>query len=324
MEAKELDPSAVPRGEKRQIGLEVTRLAGGATVQFPTLVARGAKDGKVIVVIGGVHGDEYEGPLAILKLFQGLQPDEMRGTFIGIPVVNQPAFDAGTRTSPLDDQNLARVFPGKADGTVSEKIAHALLERVFPHGDLLLDLHSGGVKYECPLTCGFYLLDGEIGRESKEAALAFGADVVWGSILNQGRSISEAVRYKQVPAIYAETTGGGGVLPSDLEAYMRGVTNVMKYLGILPGTPESRRPEIYHESSSVERDFDKAINCSTSGLFESQVRCKERVKDGQLLGVIYDVCGNVVEEIRSDQDGYVMGLRRFSRVLAGELIALVS
>jgi len=324
MEARDFDPSVTPPGQKGQIDLEVTHLADGAVVEFPMLVARGREDGKAIVVTGGVHGDEYEGPMTILKLFQSLQPDEMCGTFIGIPVVNQPAFNAGTRTSPLDGQNLARVFPGRAEGTVSEKIAHALLEYVFPRGDLLLDLHSGGVKYECPLTCGFYLLEGEIGRVSKEAALAFGADIVWGSVLNQGRTISEAVRYKETPAIYAETTGGGGVQPSDLEAYMRGTTNVMKYLGILSGTPESRPPEIYHESTDVERDFDKAINCSSSGLFESRARCKEHVKEGDLLGVIYDVYGEVTEEIRSDQDGYVMGLRRFSRVLAGELIALVS
>jgi predicted deacylase len=324
MEIAQFDASSVPAGTKTAIEMEVTRLPGGMPVTFSALVVRGAKPGKSIVVTGGVHGDEYEGPLAVLKLFQTLQPAKMAGTFVGIPVVNPPAFDAGTRSSPLDDQNLARVFPGKSDGTVSEKIAHALLQHVIPQGDMFLDLHSGGVKYECPLTCGFYLLEGEMGRVSKEAALAFGAEVVWGFGLNHGRSISEAVRHKNVPAIYAETTGGGGVLPADLDAYVLGTQNVMKYLGILPGRPKAKAPEIYYESTDITRDFDKAINCTVSGIFESKVRCKQKVKTGQVIGLIYDLAGNVAEEIRADQAGYVMGLRRFSRILAGELVALVA
>ena len=323
MKIQDFDPTDLSASAKTTMELEVTRLPSGTPILFSTLVARGTEPGKTIVVIGGVHGDEYEGPLAILKTWEALSPAEMSGSFIGIPVVNPPAFDAGTRTSPIDEMNLARVFPGKADGTVSERIAHALLEYVFPHGDLLLDLHSGGVKYECPLTCGFYLLAGEIGRTSKEAALAFGADVVWGGQLNEGRTISEAVRHKQVPSIYTETTGGGGVKPDDLTAYVHGTQNVMKYLGILPGEPNAAPPRLYHESTEVGRDFDTAINCTQSGLWEGAVRSGEEVREGQLLGRIYATDGRIIEEIHSDRPGHVMGLRRFSRILAGELAALV-
>lgn len=320
---EEFVPEAIPPGEKARIGLEAVRLPSGMPVALTALVARGNQSGQSMVVIGGVHGDEFEGPMAILKVFEELEPATMRGTFIGLPVVNPPAFDAGTRASPLDGQNLARVFPGKRDGTVSEQIAHVLLEHVFPLGDLLLDHHSAGVKYECPLTCGFYLLDGEIGRISKEASLVFGAEVVWGSPLNHGRTISEAVRFKQIPSIYTETTGGGGVRPPDLAAYVRGTLNVMKYLGIVPGRPETQTPVLYLESTDADRDFDKAINSTCSGLIEPKVRSLEKVQKGQVLGIIYGVDGRVLEEVRSDQDGHVMGIRRFSRIFAGELVALV-
>lgn len=323
MHIREFNLTAVALGEKTRLELEVTRLPSGMPVNFSTLLAKGSKPGKTLVAIAGVHGDEYEGPMAILKVFDQLRPAEMSGSFVGIPVVNPPAFDAGTRTSPLDGQNMARIFPGKPEGTVSEQLAHALIEHVFPLGDLFLDHHSGGVKYECPLTCGFFLLEGEIGRISKEAALAFGAKVVWGSPLNQGRSISEAVRIKKVPSIYSETTGGGGVLPHDLAAYVRGTFNVMKYLGILPGCPDAEKPELYHESADVGRDFDHAINCKQSGLIDLRVKAAEKVTRGDLIGVIYSSGGQVLEEIRADRDGYVMGLRRFSRIFAGELVALV-
>lgn len=323
MNIQDFDPAALSPGEKAKLNLHVLRLPSGLHLDYTALVARGARAGKTIVVIAGVHGDEYEGPLTILKVFEQLDPDQMQGTFIGIPVVNPPAFDAGTRPSPIDGQNLARIFPGRPDGTISERIAHALLEYLFPHADLLLDHHSGGVQFDIPLTCGYYLLEGEIGRVSKEAARAFGAEVLWGSPLNKGRTISEAVRHKQVPSIYTETTGAGGVLPADLEAYIRGTLNVMKYLGILPGAPEGSEPEIVLESSDPNRDFDSAINCTASGLLETMVRLKARVNRGDLIARIYDLSGNVLEEIHADQPGVVLGLRRFARVFSGELIALV-
>ncbi len=93
-----------------------------------------------------VHGDEYEGVRTLLELSRELDPARMSGDAIFVPVINPPAFWNGTRTSPLDGQNLARVFPGRPDGTPSESIAYWIDQAVFPHADLFIDLHSAGIE----------------------------------------------------------------------------------------------------------------------------------------------------------------------------------
>src|SRR5207249_236643 len=143
------------------------------------------------------------------------------GSFVGIPVVNPPAWDAGTRASPIDGLNLARVFPGDAGGSVSLRIAHALTEYLFPQADLMLDLHSAGVQYVLPTLAGGCRVEGEMGRIIREAVFAFGAAVIWNSPPNKGRTLNGAM-LKGVPAIYAETTGGGRARPEDVCDFVTG------------------------------------------------------------------------------------------------------
>ena len=135
--------------------------------------------GPTLLVLGGVHGDEYEGPHAVRTVFRELAADQLRGTFIGVPVTNVPAFEAGTRGSPLDGLNLARVFPGSRTGTPTERIAYqvgCLIGRC----DQLIDLHSSGTHAAMPTLAGYYANDSEVGWRSRAAAFAFGAPVVWG------------------------------------------------------------------------------------------------------------------------------------------------
>jgi len=297
---------------------------GGGAVAFSTLIARGLEDGATLVVVGGVHGDEFEGPQAILEVYESLAVEELRGTLIGIPVVNVPAFEAGTRTSPIDGLNLARVFPGQPHGSVSQRIAYGLLEYVVRHADLFVDLHSAGVHYRVPTFAGYYCdLSGELGRISREAAFAFGVPIVWGSPLNEGRSISEAVRHYQVPSIYAEATGGGTVRTADVAAYVRGVRNVMKYLQMLPGEPVGDPVTHFFETEDPHYDFDTALNVRESGFLIVETELLAEVRPGDRLARVVNLCGETVEEVCADRAGHVLGVRAFPRVFGGELAFLI-
>ncbi|MFC4669251.1 succinylglutamate desuccinylase/aspartoacylase family protein [Seohaeicola nanhaiensis] len=106
------------------------------------VVAKGS--GPTVLLTGGVHGDEYEGPVALARLAREIDPDQVRGRIIIVPTMNHPAFVAGTRTSPIDGINLNRTFPGKRDGTATEMIAHYITTELLPRADCLIDLHAGG------------------------------------------------------------------------------------------------------------------------------------------------------------------------------------
>src|SRR5689334_14503795 len=225
---------------------------GDEGLMLPVILIRGATQGKTLVATAGVHGDEYEGVRAILDTVAELVPDQMSGDFLAVPVANPPAFWNGTRTSPLDGGNLARVFPGDRDGSPTARIAWHLTRSILPHADFYLDLHSGGVKCLMPTMAGYDAAD----ARSREAAYVFGAEVVWAHPdIPPGRTIS-AARSMGIPCLYTEARGAGRIDAGDLKTFRRGIRNLMRHLGILPGQPESDPPRY---RLSGDGDIDRSV-----------------------------------------------------------------
>ena len=122
-------------------------LGGWANVMIPiTCVAHGT--GPTVLVLGGNHGDEYQGQIAAMKLARELQPEMVSGRVILIPSLNFPAAREAKRLSPLDGMNMNRAFPGDAAGSVTSQIAHFLTTVLFPLSDVVIDIHSGGRSME--------------------------------------------------------------------------------------------------------------------------------------------------------------------------------
>ena len=321
MRLDEFRPEGVPVGAKETLYLDVAPLPKGETLRLAVLVARGQAEGPTLLVLGGVHGDEYEGPHAVRTVFRALTTDQLRGTFIGVPVTNVPAFEAGTRSSPLDGLNLARVFPGSRTGTTTERIAHQVGNHLIGRCDLLIDLHSSGTHAAMPTLVGYYAHDGEVGRRSRTAALAFGAPVVWGhSSVAPGRTVSEATACG-IPWLYTECPGGGWLHQDTAALYARGVTNVMRQLGMLPGEPEYEPPH-YHLYGSGR--IEDAQEVRSSGFLLPAVRPLDRVRRGDLLGQVLGLAGEVREELRANSDGVLIFMRTTPSVSPGDLAFMVT
>ncbi|TGV17774.1 succinylglutamate desuccinylase/aspartoacylase family protein, partial [Mesorhizobium sp. M4B.F.Ca.ET.143.01.1.1] len=124
---------------------------------IPICVIRNGK-GPAALLTGGNHGDEYEGPLALYELARTLDPSQVSGTVIIVPAMNYPAFRAGTRTSPIDKGNMNRSFPGRPDGTVTEKIADYFQRELLPRADIVFDFHSGGKTLDFVPFCAAHTL----------------------------------------------------------------------------------------------------------------------------------------------------------------------
>ena len=315
------DPESVPRGSKRVDYLDVTTLTGGDTLRLAVIVARGARPGPTIAVLGGVHGDEYEGPHAVRGVFDSIDPSDMSGAFIGVPQTNVPAFAAGTRTSPIDGINLARIFPGSKSGTPTERIAHYVAKRIIGGADFLIDLHSSGTRSSMPTLVGYDAREGEVGPKSREAAFTFGAPVVWGHPeVSPGRSVSYAAE-RGIPWLYTESPGGGWLHPDTAALYARGVANVMKHLGILPGAIEKEEPTHHLHGSG---DVDESLSTNAAGYLVSEVKILDRVHKGHLLGRVFGLAGELADEVRADSDGVVVYMRMTPSVMAGDPVYLVT
>jgi uncharacterized protein len=286
-------------GMKTRSFLEV----GATGVRLPVLLVRGDVQGPALVVSAGVHGDEFEGVRAIYELFEELRPEEMSGSWIGVPVVNPPAHQACSRLSSLDGQNLARVFPGKPDGTVSEQIAWTFDQKVLSQASFYLDLHSGGTRYAMPSMVGFDAND----VRGTAAAAIFGAPVTWAHpVIEPGRTIS-AARDRGIPFLYTEAWGAARIAGEDLVMMKRGVRNLLRHLGVLSdGALEATSPplRLYGVGNT-----DGGLQSTQAGFLMKDVNLLDRVKKGQRIGHLVNSLGETLEEYFAPCDS-IIGLTR--------------
>jgi predicted deacylase len=283
----------------------------------------GSRVGPHLLVTGGVHGDEFEPVAAIRRLGELLDPARLRGTVTLVPVVNRPAFSRGSRTAD-DGRDLARTCPGRPDGSITERIAHAL-SRQIRAADLYVDLHSGGVALTILPLVGYMLhSDRGILDKQRRMARAFNLPIVWGTSASlDGRSLSVA-RDARVPAIYAEWGGGGRCDPRGVAAYVEGCLGVMAAEGMLdrPSQPsvvehvvEDDRPESGH--------LQVCHPAPMAGLFEPSVELGQRVAIGEPIGRVSDALGRRSVCVGSTREGIVLCLRALAHVDQGDSLAVV-
>jgi predicted deacylase len=274
-------------------------------------------------VTGGVHGDEFEPVAAIRRLAEILDPAQLRGTITLVPVVNQPAFSRGARTAE-DGLDLARTCPGRPDGSITERIAHALT-KLIRAADLYVDLHSGGTAMEILPLVG-YVLHGDpvVLDKQREMARAFNLPIIWGTSASlEGRSLSVA-RDAGVPAIYAEWGGAGRCLPEGVAAYVDACLGLMAGVRMLDHPP---RPSIVKHVVEDDRPASGHLQVCypspISGLFEPAVKLGDKVLAGEIIGRVTDSVDQQSTPVESTQEGIILCLRAFARVDQGDSLAVV-
>jgi predicted deacylase len=296
-------------------------------VKLTAFEVRGAA-GPHLVITGGVHGDEFEPMAAVRRLMAILKPEELAGRVTLVPVVNEPAFRCGQRVAD-DGLDLARTCPGKADGSVTERIAFAL-SALIRSADFYIDLHTGGTRLTVwPLVGYTFHANREVLDAQRRMARAFGLPVIWGTDPNlEGRSLSIA-REANIPAIYAEYLGGGRCEPAGITTYVAGCLNVMRELGMLPPPPGDQisanilPPLVVEDTRPGSGHMQVNHPSPCEGFFEPLVALGQQVKAGDSLGTVTDLLGRHVARIQSRYTGTVIVLHTFSRVDEGTSVAVV-
>ncbi|MDR3475123.1 MAG: succinylglutamate desuccinylase/aspartoacylase family protein [Devosia sp.] len=283
----------------------------------------GARPGPVLTAIGGVHGDEMEGPLTLSALLRDLDPAKLAGTVIICPVANGEAIAAYTRCSPADGKNLARCFPGDLRGSYTEALAALIAEHVIIPADYLVDLHSGGVALDSVTFAGYGDAPDGVGSKARAMAEAFGAPVVWRHEppMAPGRTLSVADAHG-IPAIYVEA-GGGPSPPADvLQIYGAGMFGVLRCLGMY--ADENGRPPLPALHVVGAGDLDVAGPSPATGICTCHVNLLDRLAPDTVCFTIADLDGSPRATVRAGTHGYAMFLRRNRWVEAGELLMAVA
>jgi len=305
-------------------GLIEVPAAADAGTSIPVSVIRGARPGPVLALIAGNHGYEYAPIIALQRLLGKIDPQTVSGTVIMVHVANMPSFLRRTiYYSPIDGKNLNRVYPGRTDGTVSERIAWQITHEVIERADAVLDLHCGDGNESLRPYSYWDVNAGVPGvvERSKELALAFGFDHI---VMDHERPTdpnasvycSTTATTRGRPAITIES-GGLGMTDADSIARIEaGVFGVMRHLKMLEGEARVVDHPLFLDRTEVLRS-------KVTGIFQPLIERGQSVAEGTLLGVVTDFFGVRTMEVRAPFAGEVLYILGTPPVSDGEPLAMI-
>jgi N-alpha-acetyl-L-2,4-diaminobutyrate deacetylase len=291
------------------------------SVMIPIAVIRNG-EGPTALLTGGNHGDEYEGPIALFDLARTLDVGKVSGTVIIVPAMNYPAFRAGTRTSPIDKGNMNRSYPGKPDGTVTQKIADYFTRELLPRADVVLDFHSGGRTLDFVPFAAAHILPDKV-QEAKgfDAVKAFSAP--WSMRMLEIDAVGMYdTTVEEMGKVFVTTElGGGGTARAETVAIAkRGAMNVLRHAGIVSGKIDHRDTRWLDMPSGDCFSF-----AEDEGLIETMVDLGDFVKEGQVIARIHTIgrTGAAPTEIRTKLTGLLAARHFPGLVKPGDCVAVV-
>jgi predicted deacylase len=306
----------------------------------PVISVIGEKSGPILFVNAGVHGGEYPAVEAVIRLSRTLDPNEISGTVILMPVLNLPAFRTRTPfVCPIDSVNPNRVFPGDPHGSYSEQMTHALINEFIVHADAYIDLHGGDIPEALVPFVICRAGDDDVSNKSKAIGTAFGLPYVLTVSKpvqpSKGQSSYAAAAEKRIPSILAEAGGVGQMQEDAVELLVNGVINVMTQLGMIggdtPGSPGNwtkktarragtgTRSAAYAAGATVLTKFEW-VYTKSRGIWYPKVAAGDSVKEGEQIGTVGNLFGDTLEKIVSPVNGVVLFVTINPSVLEGGLL----
>ncbi len=298
-----LDSEVLP-GTSTRLGWSSGIQIAGLSQPTPVLVVNGANAGPMLCLTSTIHGDELNGIEIIRQTMYDLDPAKLSGSVVGIPIVNLPGFEQGSRYLP-DRRDLNRHFPGSANGSLADRIAHSLFENIILHCDMLVDIHTGSLK-----RTNLPQLRADMNNpEVAELTRGFDRMAVVHSSGSPGMLRTAAVN-AGIRAVTLEAGESHRIQQHQINAGVNSLVSLMDKQGMISrmfvwGDPEP----VYYDSAWVRANH--------GGILFSKVKLGAKVSRGQVLGYVSDPITNAQHPIHSSSDGRVIGMAVDQVVMAG-------
>src|SRR5947209_8958956 len=307
-------------GQKATGYIEVPAGADAAT-SIPVVVVRGSKPGPVLALVSGAHGTEYASVIALEKLIPKLDPAQISGTVIILPLVNIQSFQQKVpHVNPVDGKSMNRFYPGKQDGTQTERVSYLITKQVVERCDYLIDYHGGDLD-ENLRPYSYWPKTGDPKQDAitRDMTLAFGlAHII---ITTYPPNAPAASRYldntantRGKPAIAAEAGYSGTVEPGVVSALVNGILNVMRYLKMLPGNALMVEHPVWIGKVDT-------VSSDQNGIFYPLVQRGTYVEQGMKIGYVTDYFGNTIYEAHAPAAGVVLYICGVPSMKKGDAIA---
>ncbi len=310
------------RGQTVTGSLEVPA-GSDAALSIPIAVAHGAKPGPVLALLAGAHGTEYASIIALEKLITGIDTAALSGTVIILPLVNVPSFQKIVpHLNPTDGKNMNRMYPGKMDGTQTDRASYVITSQVVEQADHVIDFHGGDIDESLRP----YTYWNKTGRDAQDAfsramALAFGLDHIVISAdrpkdPKDSRYFENTATTRGKPSIIVEAGHAGTVDADDVALLVKGTLSVMRHLKMLPGSPEP-------VSNPVWIDHLADVAAEQGGIFYPLVKRGAYVSAGMRIGYVTDYVGKPLFDARAREAGVILYVRAVPSINKGETIASI-
>jgi predicted deacylase len=327
----------VESGEKKTGYIDVADVPQGYQIRYPLMVMNGVKDGPIIGMIAGVHAMEYCGIETVMRLFNNLDPKDLSGAIVAIPLVNIPAFQKRVAyVNPLDNINgFGLGNEGIGPGTISHIMGEVLFKEVISKVDVLINFHGGDSVEE---NLNFPIInetgDKSIDKTSMDIAKCYNSDYMWvyrgdiswkknikGEWESEDKTRKEGGLHKRtfprggIPIVVPEAGGSGKVDEASVKFLYDGTLNVLKYLKVIEGAPTQGNPKIYYTQNRIQ--------VSNAGFFLSKKKIGDLVSKGEVIGKVRNLFGEVIEEVESPVNG-VFNFHMFhASVMPGNVVMII-
>jgi N-alpha-acetyl-L-2,4-diaminobutyrate deacetylase len=277
-------------------------------------------EGPTVLVSGGNHGNEYEGQIAALRLVNEIEPEQVRGRIIVVPIISKDASQANTRVWP-SGANFNRSFPGRPDGPPNEQLADYFTRVLFPAADVVIDMHSGGNAMWFVPCSHMHVVDDPAQRKAMlEGMLAWNSDFHYLYVDVNGNGLLPVEAEQQGKIVITTELGGGGRVPAPIhQLSWSGLTNVLRHVGVLEGEVVKREtPAVILDG----RDPTNYVIAEESGLWEGLLEPGAEVKAGDPVGRLWfpDRLDRAPELLRAPLDGVVAVVRAIPVTEAGDSV----
>ncbi|MFN8475338.1 MAG: succinylglutamate desuccinylase/aspartoacylase family protein [Anaerolineae bacterium] len=291
---------------KTYVKLPVVDVHNGHRTFVPLGIVEGARPGPTLAAIGAVHATEYSALEGVHRFWRSLEPEKLAGRVLVVLAADVAALSAHTQyTNPIDGKNLNRVWPGKADGTLTEVIAYTITQEVILKADAVIDCHGGEYDEAIDLFIITHATgDAALDKRTLDLSLSLGMPFVEvtdasGAVLGRGTGAAEAIRSGR-PAATLEAGGRGALDERHISAVYNSLHNAARFLGIEDGAP------VLWAGQPVKIDHGILLRTTELGLYQPAVSVGDWIEQGGLFARVLDFDGSVLEEICAPEAGVVL------------------
>jgi uncharacterized protein len=307
-------------GQKSTGYLEVPAGVDAGT-NIPVIVVNGEKRGPVLALVSGAHGTEYTSIIAIEKLINLLDPSQIAGTVLLLPLVNIQSFEQKVpHVNPVDNKSMNRFYPGKADGTQTERASFLITKQVVDRCDYLIDYHGGDLD-ESLRPYAYWAPTGKETQDeiSKRMVLAFGLDhiIIWRdrpTDLGPTRYLDNTSTARGKPSIVVEAGYAGTVEADDVALLVDGTISTMRALKMLSGDPKPIENPVW-----LDRVVD--VLSDGPGIWYPLVNRGTYVQEGMKIGFVTDYFGKIIVEVRAPVSGIILHINAVPSLKKNDNIA---